>query len=196
MKKATAIVLAVLIIDQIIKVWVKTNMFIGETFPFVGDLLQIHFIENNGMAFGLELAGGVWGKYVLSIFRIIAVSVLGYVLFNVARRDHLPALTISMALIFSGALGNIIDSAFYGLIFEASQGWPVQNVAAAFPEGGGYAPFLQGKVVDMFHFNAFWPDWVPVLGGSAVFPPVFNFADAAITVGVSILVVLVLRKKV
>jgi signal peptidase II len=196
MKKATAIVLAVLIIDQFIKVWIKTNMYIGQTFPFVGDYFQIHFIENNGMAFGLELFGGVWGKYALSIFRIIAVSVLGFVLYNVARKDHLPALTVSMALIFSGALGNILDSVFYGLIFEASHGWPIQNVAVAFPDGGGYAPFLQGKVVDMFHFNVFWPDWIPYLGGSSVFPPVFNFADAAISIGVGILVVLVLKKKV
>jgi signal peptidase II len=196
MKKAVLIILVVLLSDQILKIWVKTNMFIGESHPIIGSFFQLHFIENNGMAFGMELFGGVAGKLVLSVFRIVALVVIAVVMRRISVSDKPFTLLVAVALIFAGALGNILDSAFYGLIFDASLTWPYQNVASFFPESGGYAPFLQGKVVDMFHFGARWPEWIPMVGGNMIFPPVFNLADTSISVGVGLLFILMLRKKI
>ena len=165
-------------------------MHIGEEFSILGlDWAKIHFVENNGMAFGLEL-GGSWGKLALSVFRMIAVGFLGYYIKVLMDAKAGMGLLACFALIFAGALGNIIDSAFYGLIF--SEGY--HSVATMFPEEGGYAPLLFGKVVDMLYFPMFrgtFPESFPFWGGEPYlfFRPVFNVADTAITVGVLSLLV-------
>ncbi len=193
MKRALAIILLVLVADQVLKVWVKLTFFYDSAIPLFGDWAYLHFIENRGMAFGMEF-GGEWGKLLLSLFRIIAVAGIGYALVRMTRTGARGIQIASVALIFSGALGNIIDSTFYGLIFSASS--PFQK-ALLFPAEGGYAPFLHGAVVDMFYFPL-WegrlPEWLPVWGGEhfLFFRPVFNIADAAITSGV-VLFILVQR---
>jgi signal peptidase II len=193
LKRALAIILLVLVADQVLKVWVKLTFFYDSAIPLFGDWAYLHFIENRGMAFGMEF-GGEWGKLLLSLFRIIAVAGIGYALVRMTRTGARGIQIASVALIFSGALGNIIDSTFYGLIFSASS--PFQK-AVLFPAEGGYAPFLHGAVVDMFYFPL-WegrlPEWLPVWGGEhfLFFRPVFNIADAAITSGV-VLFILVQR---
>lgn len=160
-------------------------MMLGDEFGIFGlSWARIHFTENEGMAFGMVL-GGEYGKLFLTLFRILAVTFIGYYLYTLIRQAANSGLIISIALIFSGAMGNIIDSVFYGVIFEDS----LYNVSKIFPESGGYAPLLYGHVVDMFYFPMFkgyYPDWVPVIGGKyfVFFRPVFNLADSAITVGV------------
>lgn len=191
MKKAhwiTSLVILILLLDQSIKVWVKTHMHYGDEIQIFGlDWALIHFVENPGMAFGLTLGDGAWGKLALSLFRIIAVVLLIYFIRQLLRRDVQGSILASFALILAGALGNIIDSAFYGLLFSES---PYHGGLATFlPEGGGYAGFLQGKVVDMFYFPVFrgtWPEWMPLIGGEfyLFFKPVFNVADVSITLGV------------
>ncbi len=180
------VIVAVLFIDQAIKIWVKTHLMLGTGFNVAGDWFQIHFVENPGMAFGFEF-GGSYGKLFLSLFRIVAVGAIGYYLFKLP--GYVPkGYKISIALIFAGAVGNIIDSAFYGLIFNESFG----QVAQIFPPEGGYGTFLHGRVVDMFYFpliDGYFPDWMPFWGGEhfIFFRPVFNFADAAISVGIAII---------
>jgi signal peptidase II len=191
MKKAQwipAFVFLVLLIDQTIKIWVKTHMEYGDEIELFGlDWALIHFIENPGMAFGLTLGDGQWGKLALSLFRILAVVFLVYFIRELIKREVPNSLLMSFALILSGAIGNILDSAFYGLLFSES---PYHGGVATFlPEGGGYAGFLQGRVVDMFYFPMFrgvWPEWMPFVGGQfyLFFRPVFNVADVAITLGV------------
>lgn len=178
------VIILVLIIDQGSKLWVKTHMELAEEFSVFGDWFYIHFTENNGMAFGMEFAGD-YGKLFLSLFRVAAVSMIGWYLFTLPKKGAPKGLMISGALIFAGALGNIIDSAFYGLIFTDSY----YQIAQFMPEEGGYAPFLFGKVVDMLYFplyEGFLPDWLPFWGGEYMifFRPVFNVADAAISCGV------------
>ncbi len=183
----TAIILLVLALDQSLKIWVKTHMEYGEEFKILGlDWALIHFVENNGMAFGLSL-GGEYGKLVLSIFRIIAVGFLVYYLNFLLNSGAKKGILISFSLILAGAIGNIIDSAVYGMIFSESTYHG--GLAEIFPEAGGYASFLHGKVVDMFYFpiiNGFLPDWLPLWGGKHImfFQPVFNVADASISIGV------------
>lgn len=185
MKKAFFIVAVILILDQLFKWWIKTHMHLGEEIPVLGNWFILHFTENEGMAFGITF-GGKSGKLILSIFRIIAVIFLGLYIQRLVKRNAQGGLIISFSLIFAGALGNIIDSAFYGLVFSQSS---YHTVAALFPEGGGYGTFLHGKVVDMLYFplvNTTLPEWIPFWGGERFifFRPVFNLADSAITTGV------------
>lgn len=186
--KITAIVFLVLILDQALKIWVKTNMTYGEEIHMLGEGInwaKIHFVENNGMAFGLSL-GGEYGKLALSLFRILAVGFLAYYIGVLIKKKANFGLLLSFGLILAGAVGNILDSAFYGLLFSASG---YHTVAELLPEGGGYSSFLHGKVVDMLYFpiaQGIFPDWVPIWSGKPYlfFKPVFNLADMSITIGV------------
>ncbi len=197
MKRASIVILCVLIADQILKIWVKLDFFLGDARPLFGQgsrWAYLQFVENKGMAFGIEL-GGETGKLLLTLFRIAAVIGIGYILKRVIERKRGAWLITCLSLIFAGALGNIIDSAFYGLIF--SESLPFQK-AILFPAEGGYAPMLHGAVVDMFYFpvwHGHFPGWLPIWGGEEFefFRPVFNISDAAISVGV-VMLILVQRK--
>jgi signal peptidase II len=164
-------------------------MVLGQEYRIIGDWFIIHFIENNGMAFGIEIAGE-FGKILLTIFRIIAITGIGIYLRYLIREKANMGLIICISLVFAGALGNIIDSVFYGMIFDESY----FKTATLFPQDGGYSSLLHGKVVDMFYFPVIksrFPDWFPIWGSESFvfFRPVFNIADASITIGViSILV--------
>lgn len=189
LKKALIIVTLILIVDQVSKFWIKTNMYLGQEIPVLGDWFILHFTENEGMAFGMQF-GGEYGKLILSLFRIVAIIFIGAYIYIMSKKGATKGLIISFSLIFAGAMGNIIDSAFYGLIFSESS---YHTVATLFPESGGYATFLHGKVVDMLYFPLFkgyLPDWVPFWGGDyfIFFRPVFNLADSAITIGVFMLI--------
>lgn len=198
LKKPLIVIILVLLIDQAIKIYIKTHFILDEWVPLFGegvlsDKLRIHFTENEGMAFGWMFPGE-HGKLFLSIFRILAVAGIGWYLRDLIRKKAHSGFIISIALIFAGALGNIIDSAFYGLIFSDSH----YEVARLFPEEGGYAGFLHGKVVDMFYFPIIkgqFPEWFPVWAGEdfVFFRPIFNFADASITAGV--LAILIFQKR-
>lgn len=183
--KPISLIFIVLLIDQISKFWVKLNMTIGQDFKILGDKFLIHFIENPGMAYGMEF-GGDYGKLFLTVFRIIAVSGIGYGLHYMVKNKYNRGFILNVALIFAGALGNIIDSVFYGVIFSESTFY---EKAVLFPEGGGYGSLLHGKVVDMLYFPLIegnFPAWFPIWGGEhfLFFRPVFNIADSAISVGV------------
>lgn len=184
------IVLLILIIDQSVKIWVKTTMQIGEEFPMLGmRWAMIHFVENEGMAFGWKIPA-TYGKLILSLFRLGAIVFLIYLIRQLLAAGAGKGLLTCFALIFAGAMGNIIDSAFYGMLFSASHYHG--GVATMFPPEGGYAGFLHGKVVDMLYFpiiESSWPQWMPWVGGDSFlfFRPVFNIADASITTGVIIL---------
>lgn len=187
---AFILIIAILVIDQIIKIEVKTNMCLGESVR-VTNWFYISFIENNGMAYGMTF----FNKLVLSVFRIIAVGCIGWYMHKVLQQKHSTGYIVVLSMIMAGAAGNIIDSMFYGLIFNASSPFYVSYLV---PFGSGYASFLQGKVVDMFYFPLIvttYPDWVPFKGGQEFifFSPVFNFADACISVGV-VLLLLFFRK--
>lgn len=189
---------AILIIDQFVKIMVKTHMHIGEEIPLIGNWALLHFTENEGFAFGMQIGGNL-GKIMLSLFRIIASGAILWYLLRQIKKGIRTSLAVCISLIFVGALGNVIDSCFYGLIFNESY----YNVAQLFPPEGGYASFLQGRVVDMFYFpiiNTTWPNWMPIWGGQRFlfFNAIFNVADAAITVGAFWLIIdiyIVSRKK-
>ncbi|MGL5891621.1 MAG: lipoprotein signal peptidase [Bacteroidia bacterium] len=193
MKKALAIILAVLCIDQGIKIWIKTHMTLGESYRTAGNWFHLHFVENPGMAFGLEFTEGATGKLVLSIFRIVAVAGIAYYLFTLFKKQVRPLLIVCVSLILAGALGNIIDSAFYGMIFDKGTTYDPQLEmylgygGVAQVAGQGYSSFLHGCVVDMFYFPVYKGEW----GGDEVvfFRPVFNIADASISVGVFLLII-------
>lgn len=184
-KKLLLLGIVLVVIDQVIKILVKTNMSIGEQFNVIGDWFRILFIENKGMAFGMSF-GGVVGKYILTAFRIGLFAFLVWWIRKLLRREN-PVPTgvlVGLTLIAAGALGNIFDCLFYGLIFSES----APGVVATF--GGHYAPFMQGKVVDMLYFPLWtWPDWVPFVGGDVFFEPIFNFADSCVTVGALYLII-------
>lgn len=174
-----------LVVDQVSKILVKTNMHLGESIPVLGQWFQILFIENEGMAFGMSF-GGELGKYLLTTFRIILFGVMLYYIRSLHRRDSVPmGVLVGLTAIMVGALGNIIDCMFYGLIFEQST---MGTVADLVPMGQGYGKFMLGKVVDMLYFpiiNTTLPDWFPINGGEQFifFRPIFNIADSCITVG-------------
>ena len=178
---AVLVVFAVLLIDQMIKIWVKTSMTLHESIH-VTDWFYITFIENNGMAFGMQLGS----KIVLSLFRVIAISALGYYIWLEVKRKAKTGYLVCLSLVLAGAAGNLIDCMFYGLVFNESSPYYLSYFV---PFGTGYAPFLMGKVVDMFYFPLIeteWPMWMPFVGGEhfVFFSPVFNFADSCISVSV------------
>lgn len=188
---AIAVIILVLVIDQVSKIWVKTNMSLYETYE-IASWFKIKFVENPGMAFGLVLGGDgnkAWGKLFLSLFRIVAISFIGYYLYSLVKKGFSKGFIACIALILAGAFGNIIDSVFYGEIFSAS--YP-GSVATFVPLGEGYSSWLHGNVVDMLSFPLFggtFPTWFPIWPGEdfVFFSPIFNIADSAITVGVFIL---------
>ena len=189
---AVLIVTAILLIDQVIKIWVKTNMTLHEQIE-IFSWFKIVFIENNGMAYGMEIGS----KLVLSIFRIVAISLLGYYIYGQVKKKARWGYLVCLSMVMAGAIGNLLDSMFYGLVFNASSEYYTSYWV---PFGDGYAPFLMGKVVDMFYFPLIvttWPDWVPFVGGNpyVFFSPIFNFADASISVGV-VLLLLFYRKEI
>ncbi len=183
---AILVIALVIIVDQASKIWVKTNMSLYESIE-VFNWFKIYFVENNGMAFGME----VGGKLFLSLFRIIAIFFIGYYLYTLVKNQYSKGYIACVALILAGAFGNIIDSIFYGEIFSASyQG----HVASFVSLGEGYSSWLHGKVVDMLYFpliNGTFPSWFPVWGGEdfIFFSPIFNIADSAITVGIFLLLI-------
>jgi signal peptidase II len=183
-KKSALFIFLILFLDQFLKIWVKTHLQIGDEIRLFGNWGVLHFIENNGMAFGMEM-GGKFGKFILSMFRIVAIFGIGWFLVSLIRKKVNTGLILAVSAILAGAVGNIIDSAFYGMIFSESY----NQVAIMFPPGGGYSSFLHGRVVDMLYFpiiNTTWPAWSPVNAGESFvfFRPVFNIADSAITCGV------------
>ena len=187
MKKPLLLIFLILIIDQVIKIYVKTHFVVGEEYR-IAPWFIINFQENNGIAF--SMFSGQGSKIFLSLFRIVAVFCIGWYLRNLVRNQAHKGLIMSIALIFAGALGNIIDSAFYGLIFSDSN----YEVAKLFPHGGGYAGFLHGKVVDMFFFPLIegrFPAWLPIWGSQdfIFFREIFNFSDSAISVGIFLIII-------
>ncbi|MBH2003707.1 MAG: lipoprotein signal peptidase [Sphingobacteriia bacterium] len=196
-KQVVFLILAVIFIDQASKFYIKLNYFAGEEHNVLGTWFKLHFVENEGMAWGWKF-GGEFGKIALTLFRLVAVIWGSFLLRDFIRRKYHRGFIICASLIYAGALGNLIDSLFYGLIFEYSNPFS-QNVATLLPATGGYAGFLHGKVVDMLYFpiitNAHYPAWVPFVGGEEFefFRPVFNIADAAISAGV--IAILVFQNK-
>ncbi|MFP3861277.1 MAG: lipoprotein signal peptidase, partial [Bacteroidales bacterium] len=177
--KALIITLSILVVDQVFKIWIKTNLMLGEEIPVFNDWFIIHFTENNGMAFGMEFFGKK-GKVFLSLFRIVAVIGIGWYLRYLIKQKSPMGMIACVSLIFAGAIGNIIDSVFYGVIFNDSY----HQVAQLFPEDGGYSSLLHGKVVDMLYFpvlKGHYPEWFPFKANDPFifFRPVFNIADSA-----------------
>lgn len=188
LKKAIGIIILILLIDQISKIYIKTHFELSES-VYVFDWFKILFVENEGMAWGAQIPGN-YGKLILTLFRIGILPLIGYWLYDTVRKNGSRILIVAVAMIFAGAFGNIIDSIFYGIIFDDSVG----HVATMFPEGGGYGTLFHGKVVDMLYFpiwEGFLPDWLPIWGGKyfTFFNAVFNVADTAISTGVGLLLV-------
>lgn len=187
LKKASLLIIAILVIDQVSKIYIKTNFALGDSYE-VFSWFKIHFVENEGMAWGKKIPGE-YGKLFLSLFRIVAIAGIGYWLWDSIRKKLPNLLIFCISLIFAGALGNILDSIFYGILFDHSLG----QVAAFLPETGGYATVFYGKVVDMLYFPLFQgvlPEWIPYMGGKyfTFFEPVFNIADSAICIAVILLI--------
>lgn len=189
LKRSLLTIFLVLAIDQVIKFWIKTHMSLGQEYPVFGNWFIIHFTENEGMAFGMKF-GGSYGKLILTLFRLVAVSAIAWYLWTLIKSNAKTMLVVCISLIFAGAMGNIIDSVFYGMIFGDSY----FTLAHFMPTDGAYGTFLHGKVVDMFYFpilSGTYPAWVPIWGGEdyQFFRPVFNIADASISIGVITLIV-------
>lgn len=187
LKKASLLILLILIIDQVSKIYIKTHFMLGEE-VYVFDWFRILFVENDGMAWGAKIPGS-YGKILLTTFRIVAIGLISYWLWDSIKKDSPKILIISVSLILAGAIGNIIDSVFYGVIFDSSLG----QVATLFAEEP-YGQLLKGKVVDMLYFpiyNGILADWIPIWGGErfVFFEPVFNIADTAISTGFGLLLV-------
>jgi signal peptidase II len=187
LRSAVSIIVLVIVIDQALKFWIKTSFPYGHVMDMGGQRwAQLYFIENPGMAWGMEL-GGNWGKLILTLFRLAAVTFGSWYLVRIVKQGYSTGFIVCASLIYAGALGNLLDSMFYGMIFEESS---YTHIAKAFQAGGGYGGFLHGKVVDMLYFpmieNAHFPTWLPILGGRdfTFFSPIFNIADASISVGV------------
>lgn len=187
-RQTVLLILLVIFADQALKFYIKLNYYAGEEHKILGNWFRLHFVENEGMAWGWKFGGG-FGKIILTLFRLVAVIWGSFLLRDFIRKKYHRGFIICAALIYAGALGNLIDSLFYGLIFDASNPFS-QNLAKLFPAGGGYAGLLHGKVVDMLYFpiitNTHYPSWVPFVGGEdfEFFRPVFNIADASISAGV------------
>jgi signal peptidase II len=183
-KKSVLLILLVLLVDQILKIWIKTHLMPGEEIIVFKNWFILHFVENNGMAFGLEFGNQI-GKYFLSIFRIVAICALVWYLQKLLKKEAPFGLIACFSLILAGAIGNMIDGAFYGILFNHNPG----EIAVLFPSGGGYSSFLQGRVVDMFYFpmiETTYPKWFPFWGGQefVFFRHIFNIADSAVSIGV------------
>ncbi|NCI51596.1 lipoprotein signal peptidase [Sediminibacterium roseum] len=190
-RQVTLLILLVILVDQALKFYIKLNYHAGEAHNVLGNWFRLHFVENEGMAWGWKFGGG-FGKIILTLFRLVAVIWGSFLLRDFIRKKYHKGFIICAALIYAGALGNLIDSLFYGLIFEESIPYSGQ-VAHLFPKGGGYASLFHGKVVDMLYFpiieNKHYPSWVPFVGGDefTFFSPVFNIADASISIGVIVI---------
>ena len=185
-RKSLLLILLILLADQTLKILVKTSMPLYQQIPFLGNWGILHFVENNGMAFGMSLPGS-WGKILLTSFRILAVIGIGFYIRQLILLKAHTGLILTLAMVMAGALGNIIDSLFYGVIFSESTPF---LAATMFPEGGGYSSLLHGKVVDMFYFPMIkgnYPDWFRNGASFIFFRPVFNIADSSITVAVTLI---------
>jgi signal peptidase II len=200
LRYAALLIAIIIIVDQALKIWIKTTFRLHQHVEMGGfHWAQLYFVENEGMAWGWKF-GGEWGKMILTLFRLAAVIFGTWYLRRMVNQGYTKGFIICASLIYAGALGNLIDSMFYGLIFTESDRY---TIATMFPDQGGYAGFLHGKVVDMLHFpiiNTRWPDWMPFFGGSdfTFFSPIFNIADASISVGVITLLIFqkrLLKKK-
>jgi signal peptidase II len=197
-KQVVGIIALILILDQAFKYYIKTNYYLGEDHAILGDWFHLHFVENEGMAWGWKFGeSGSWGKIALTVFRLLAVGLGIYLLSDFMKKKMHRGFIFCVALILAGAIGNLIDSLFYGIIFEASD-WVSRNVAGFLPDSGGYASLFHGKVVDMLYFPILasqFPDWMPWVGGEpfVFFSHVFNIADASISVG--LIIILLFQKR-
>lgn len=193
-----ALVALILLLDQLIKVYIKTHFSPGDVTPILGDWFVLDYTENPGMAFGTTFGSAMWHKLALSIFRIVAIIGISYFLYQQAKQQAKREFLIALGLILAGATGNLIDSMFYDFIFPYNPCMPFNQL-----EGSGiisdcgmfgeietrHTGFLLGNVVDMFKFHAYWPEWLPLIGGREVFPAIWNLADASISVGVVLVLI-------